>query len=115
MILFDGVQAPHCNYVGDYILGYKAPLGTESISSIVKSDRTLVIIRSGAEQIETVWKKTGVLLGVFTEIGCNSVNPGSVIGRHTNLYSTSCVRGWPRWRASIKTAGVIASKKQEER
>lgn len=95
MILFGGIRVPHCNYVGDYILGYKAPLGVESISSIVKSDRTLVIIRSGAEQIETVWKKAGVLLGGFTEIGCNSVNPGSVVGRHTNMYPTSCVRGGP--------------------
>ena len=93
VILFDGVQVPHYNYVGDSILGYKAHMGAGSVTSNVKSDKSLVVIH-GAEDIPTGIKKVGAMLGDFAEIGCNSVlNPGTVIGRNSNVYPTSCVRG----------------------
>ena len=93
VILFDGVQVPHYNYVGDSILGYKAHMGAGSVTSNVKSDKSLVVIH-GAEDIPTGIKKVGAMLGDFVEVGCNSVlNPGTVIGRHSNVYPTSCVRG----------------------
>ncbi|WP_295747571.1 UDP-N-acetylglucosamine pyrophosphorylase [uncultured Oscillibacter sp.] len=94
VILFDGVQTPHYNYVGDSILGYKAHMGAGSITSNVKSDRTLVTVRSGAERLETGRKKFGAILGDHVEVGCNSVlNPGSVLGRNTSVYPLSSVRG----------------------
>ena len=94
VILFDGVQVPHYNYVGDSILGYKAHMGAGSITSNVKSDKTLVVIHNGKEQIETGRKKVGAMLGDRVEVGCNSVlNPGTVIGRDSNVYPLSCVRG----------------------
>ena len=115
VILFDGVQTPHYNYVGDSILGYKSHMGAGSITSNVKSDKTLVAIRSGGERIETGRKKVGAILGDFVEVGCNSVlNPGTVIGRHTNIYPTSCVRGAVPAQSIYKTGGVIAPKEQEE-
>ena len=93
VILFDNVQTPHYNYVGDSILGYKSHMGAGSITSNVKSDKTLVVMK-GDTQIETGRKKMGAILGDFVEIGCNSVlNPGTVIGRHSSVYPTSCVRG----------------------
>ena len=93
-ILFDGAQAPHYNYVGDSILGYKAHMGAGSITSNVKSDKTLVVIKNGDELIETGRKKVGAILGDCVEIGCNSVlNPGTVLGRRASVYPTSCVRG----------------------
>ena len=93
VILFDKVQVPHYNYVGDSILGYKAHMGAGSITSNVKSDKRLVVIHGGTE-IETGIKKVGAMLGDFVEVGCNSVlNPGTVIGKHSNIYPTSCVRG----------------------
>ncbi len=93
VILFDGVQVPHYNYVGDSILGYKAHMGAGSITSNVKSDKALVVIHTDPE-IPTGIKKVGAMLGDFVEVGCNSVlNPGVVIGRHTVVYPTSCVRG----------------------
>ena len=93
VILFDGVQVPHYNYVGDSILGYKAHMGAGSITSNVKSDKSLVVIHTEPE-IETGIKKVGAMLGDFVEVGCNSVlNPGTVIGRNSNVYPTSCVRG----------------------
>ena len=93
VILFDNVQTPHYNYVGDSILGYKSHMGAGSITSNVKSDKTLVVVK-GDTQIETGRKKMGAILGDFVEIGCNSVlNPGTVIGRHSSVYPTSCVRG----------------------
>lgn len=94
VVLFDNVQTPHFNYVGDSILGYKAHMGAGSITSNVKSDKTLVVIKNGAERIETGRKKVGAILGDYVEVGCNSVlNPGTVIGRHSNIYPVSCVRG----------------------
>lgn len=93
VILFDGVQVPHYNYVGDSILGYKSHMGAGSITSNVKSDKALVVIHTDPE-IPTGIKKVGAMLGDFVEVGCNSVlNPGTVIGRHSNVYPTSCVRG----------------------
>ncbi len=94
VVLFNNVQVPHYNYVGDSILGYKAHMGAGSITSNVKSDKTLVVVKDGKEQIETGLKKFGAMLGDHVEVGCNSVlNPGSVIGRETNIYPTSCVSG----------------------
>ena len=94
VVLFDGVQTPHYNYVGDSILGYKAHMGAGSITSNVKSDKTLVVIKNGDELIPTGRKKVGAILGDNVEIGCNSVlNPGTVFGRRASVYPTSCVRG----------------------
>ena len=93
-VLFDNVQTPHYNYVGDSILGYKSHMGAGSITSNVKSDKTLVVVKSGAERIETGLKKFGAILGDNVEVGCNSVlNPGSVLGRGVSVYPTSSVRG----------------------
>ncbi|HOO80773.1 MAG TPA: UDP-N-acetylglucosamine pyrophosphorylase [Lachnospiraceae bacterium] len=94
VILFNNVQVPHYNYVGDSILGFKSHMGAGSITSNVKSDKTLVVVKDAEEQIETGMKKFGAMLGDYVEVGCNSVlNPGTVIGRHSNIYPTSCVRG----------------------
>ena len=94
VILFDNVQVPHYNYVGDSILGYKSHMGAGSITSNVKSDKTLVVVKNGEEQIETGRKKFGAILGDGVEVGCNSVlNPGTVLGRGVSVYPTSCVRG----------------------
>lgn len=94
VVLFDFVQTPHYNYVGDSILGSHAHMGAGSITSNVKSDKTLVVIREGEEQILTGRKKVGAILGDYVEVGCNSVlNPGTVIGRHSTVYPTSSVRG----------------------
>ena len=94
VILFDNVQTPHYNYVGDSILGYKSHMGAGSITSNVKSDKTLVTVRNGADRIETGRKKFGAILGDNVEVGCNSVlNPGTVLGRRSSVYPTSCVRG----------------------
>ncbi len=93
VILFNNVQVPHYNYVGDSVLGYKAHMGAGSITSNVKSDKTLVVVK-GDENYETGLKKFGAMLGDRVEVGCNSVlNPGTVIGRDSNVYPTSCVRG----------------------
>ena len=92
-ILFDGVQVPHFNYVGDSILGYKAHMGAGAVTSNVKSDKTNVAVRSEDGRIETGLRKFGAMLGDRVEIGCNSVlNPGTVIGRDSIVYPTSCVR-----------------------
>ncbi len=112
VILFDSVQVPHYNYVGDSILGYKSHMGAGSITSNVKSDKTLVAVRSGEERIETGLKKMGAMLGDFVEVGCNSVlNPGTVIGRESNIYPLSCVRGVVPARSIWKTGGVVVSKR----
>lgn len=93
-ILFDNVQAPHYNYIGDSVLGYKSHMGAGSITSNVKSDKTLVVIKSPEGEIETKRKKVGAILGDGVEIGCNSVlNPGTILGRGASVYPTSCVRG----------------------
>ncbi len=95
VILFNCVQVPHYNYVGDSILGYRAHMGAGSITSNVKSDRTPVTVRAGSELLETGRKKFGAILGDFVEVGCNTVlNPGTVVGRRTSIYPLSCVRGW---------------------
>ena len=95
VILFDGVQVPHYNYVGDSILGYKSHMGAGSVTSNVKSDKTLVVVKNGSEKIETGLKKFGAMVGDFVEVGCNSVlNPGTVIGKSSNVYPTRCVRGF---------------------
>ena len=110
VILFDNVQVPHYNYVGDSILGYKSHMGAGSITSNVKSDKSLVVIHTG-EGIPTGIKKVGAMLGDYVEVGCNSVlNPGTVIGRNSNVYPLSCVRGVIPANSIYKTGGVIASK-----
>lgn len=111
VILFDNVQVPHYNYVGDSILGYKSHMGAGSLTSNVKSDKTLVVVKSPDEQIPTGLKKFGAMLGDFVEVGCNSVlNPGTVIGPHTNIYPTSCVRGVVPANSIWKTGGKIVEK-----
>ena len=111
VIIFDNVQTPHYNYVGDSILGYKSHMGAGSITSNVKSDKTNVVIRSEADQIETGIKKIGAMLGDHVEVGCNSVlTPGTVIGRNSNIYPTSSVRGVVPPESIFKTSGVIIRK-----
>ena len=113
VILFDNVQTPHYNYVGDSILGYKSHMGAGSITSNVKSDKHLVVVHDGLENIPTGIKKFGAMLGDYVEVGCNSVlNPGTIVGRHSNIYPTSCVRGVVPANSIYKTAGgtVIAKK-----
>ena len=111
-IISDNVQVPHYNYVGDSILGYKSHMGAGSITSNVKSDKTLVTVRCGEEKMETGRKKFGAMLGDYVEVGCNSVlNPGTVIGRDSNVYPTSCVRGVIPANSIYKTGGVIVAKK----
>lgn len=112
VIIFDNVQTPHYNYVGDSILGYKSHMGAGSITSNVKSDKTNVVIKSNGESIETGIKKIGAMLGDYVEVGCNSVlNPGTVVGRNSNIYPTSCVRGVVPADSIWKTGGVVVSKK----
>ncbi|MBQ6996974.1 MAG: UDP-N-acetylglucosamine pyrophosphorylase [Oscillospiraceae bacterium] len=109
VILFDNVQVPHYNYVGDSILGYKAHMGAGSITSNVKSDKSLVTVGG----IETGLKKFGAMVGDFVEVGCNAVlNPGTVIGRCSNIYPTSCVRGVIPAGSIYKTGGVIVKKEE---
>jgi len=111
VILFDNVQAPHYNYVGDSILGYKSHMGAGSITSNVKSDKQLVVVKCGEERNETGLKKIGAMLGDRVEVGCNSVlNPGTVIGRDSNVYPTSCVRGTIPEGCIWKNNGVIVKK-----
>ena len=111
VVLFDNVQTPHYNYVGDSILGYKAHMGAGSITSNVKSDKTLVVIKAKDEQIATGRKKVGAMLGDCVEVGCNSVlNPGTVIGRHSNVYPTSSVRGVVPANSIYKGCGNIVEK-----
>lgn len=111
VILFDNVQVPHYNYVGDSILGYKSHMGAGSVTSNVKSDKTLVVVKNGDEKMETGLKKFGAMLGDFVEVGCNSVlNPGTVIGRHSNVYPTSCVRGMVPENSIWKNTGTVVTK-----
>lgn len=112
VIIFDNVQTPHYNYVGDSILGYKSHMGAGSITSNVKSDKTNIVIKSDNESIETGIKKIGAMLGDNVEIGCNSVlNPGTIVGRNSNVYPTSCVRGIVPENSIWKTGGIVVSKK----
>ena len=111
VILFDHVQTPHYNYVGDSILGYFSHMGAGSITSTVKSDKKNVVIRAGGDLIETGMKKIGAMLGDFVEVGCNSVlNPGTIIGSNSNIYPTSCVRGVVPSESIWKNDGVIIRK-----
>ena len=111
VILFDNVQVPHYNYVGDSILGYKAHMGAGSVTSNVKSDKTLVVVKNGEEKMETGLKKFGAMLGDCVEVGCNSVlNPGTVIGRNSNVYPTSCVRGVVGENSIWKNTGIVVKK-----
>lgn len=114
VVLFNNVQVPHYNYVGDSILGYKSHMGAGSITSNVKSDKTLVTINASlydGTKIETGLKKMGAVLGDFVEVGCNSVlNPGTVIGRQTNIYPISSVRGYVPPNSIVKTGGIIIEK-----
>lgn len=113
VILFDGVQTPHYNYVGDSILGYKSHMGAGSITSNVKSDKTLVVVKNGGELIPTGRKKFGAILGDHVEVGCNSVlNPGTVIGRGTSVYPTSSVRGVVPAGSIFKAPGSIAAREE---
>lgn len=112
VILFDNVQTPHYNYVGDSILGYKAHMGAGSITSNVKSDKTHVVVTDGAERIDTGRKKVGAMLGDGVEVGCNSVlNPGSVIGRGSRVYPLSSVRGTVPAASIYKRSGDIAAQR----
>ena len=111
VILFDHVQTPHYNYVGDSILGYFSHMGAGSITSNVKSDKKNVIVRDGSEKVETGIKKFGAMIGDYVEVGCNAVcNPGTVIGRNSNVYPTSCVRGFVPADSIWKDNGEIIHK-----
>ncbi len=110
VILFDHVQTPHYNYVGDSILGYYSHMGAGSITSNVKSDKKLVVVHDIEDNIETGMKKFGAMLGDYVEVGCNSVlNPGTVIGRNSRIYPTSCVRGVVPENSIFKNSGEIVT------
>ena len=112
VVLFDNVQTPHYNYVGDSILGYKAHMGAGSITSNVKSDKKLVVVHNGTESIETGIKKFGAMLGDYVEVGCNAVcTPGTVLGRRASVYPTSCVRGVVPADCIFKNSGDIIERK----
>jgi NDP-sugar pyrophosphorylase family protein len=111
VVLFDGVQVPHYNYVGDSILGYKSHMGAGSITSNVKSDKTLVEIKAGEEKIKTGLKKMGAVLGDEVEVGCGSIlNPGTIVGPHTNIYPLSSVRGYLPEKSIYKKQGEVVVK-----
>jgi len=111
-IIFDNVQIPHFNYVGDSVLGYKSHLGAGAVTSNVKSDKTLVTIKNGDEKIETGLKKFGAMVGDYTEVGCNSVLcPGTVIGKNSTVYPLSRVRGYLKENSIFKSEESIVEKK----
>ena len=113
VVLFNSVQVPHYNYVGDSVLGYKSHMGAGSICSNVKSDKKLVVVKNGEEKIETGLKKFGAMLGDQVEVGCNTVlNPGSVVGKQSNIYPTSMVRGFIPAKCIFKKSGEIVRKKE---
>jgi len=113
VILFDNVQVPHYNYVGDSILGTKAHMGAGAITSNVKSDKTLVTVSVGTQNIATGLKKFGAVLGDNVEVGCNSVlNPGTVIGRNTSIYPLSMVRGFVSANSIYKNTGEMVDKRE---
>lgn len=112
VILFDNVQVPHYNYVGDSILGYKSHMGAGSITSNVKSDKTLVEVKVGEQKVATGLKKMGAILGDEVEVGCGSIlNPGTIIGSNTNIYPLSSVRGYVPENSIYKKQGEIAEKR----
>ena len=111
VVLFDSVQVPHYNYVGDSVLGYKAHMGAGSITSNVKSDKSLVVIKQLGAPLETGRKKVGAMVGDCAEIGCNSVlNPGTVVGRNAQIYPVSCVRGFIPANSIYKNKDSIVQK-----
>ncbi|MCQ2532627.1 MAG: UDP-N-acetylglucosamine pyrophosphorylase [Saccharofermentans sp.] len=111
VIIFDNVQVPHYNYVGDSVLGFKSHMGAGSITSNVKSDKTLTKVKYEGGEIETGLKKFGAILGDHVEVGCGSVlNPGSVIGRCTNIYPLSMIRGYVPENSIYKKQGEVATK-----
>lgn len=111
VILFNGVQVPHYNYVGDSILGYKAHMGAGSITSNVKSDKTLTVVKTPEGPIPTGLKKFGAILGDLVEVGCGTVlNPGSVVGRESNIYPLSMVRGVVPANSIYKKQGEVVEK-----
>ena len=111
VVLFNKVQVPHYNYVGDSILGYKAHMGAGSITSNVKSDKKLVVVKDGRERIETGLKKFGAMLGEEVEVGCGSVlNPGTVVGRHSSIYPLSSVREVVPADSIYKKRGEVAAR-----
>ena len=113
-VLFNKVQVPHYNYVGDAVLGYKSHMGAGSICSNVKSDKKLVVVKDGEEKIETGLKKFGAMLGDEVEVGCGSVlNPGTVIGSHSNIYPLSSVRGFVPAHSIYKRQGEVVEKVEE--
>jgi NDP-sugar pyrophosphorylase family protein len=113
VIIFDSVQVPHYNYVGDSILGYKSHMGASSLTSNVKSDKTLVKVHGEDGDIETGLKKFGAAVGDYVEVGCGSVlNPGTVVGRHSNIYPLSSVRGCVDKNSIYKREGEIAKKRE---
>lgn len=113
-ILFNSVQVPHYNYVGNSILSYKSHMGAGSITSNLKSDKSLVSIATADGKVDTGLKKLGAILGSFVEVGCNSVlNPGTVIGSHTNVYPLSMVRGYIPANSIYKKAGEVVEKRSE--
>ena len=112
VVLFNKVQVPHYNYVGDSILGYRAHMGAGSITSNVKSDKTLVVVKDGKEEIPTGLKKFGAMLGDGVEVGCNSVlNPGTVVGKNAQIYPVSCVRGVLPENSIYKKRGEVVEKR----
>ena len=112
VILFDNVQVPHYNYVGDSVLGYRSHMGAGSITSNVKSDKTLVTVKLDDKKIETGFKKFGAMLGDFVEVGCGSVlNPGTVIGKNTNIYPLSSVRGFVPENSIFKSQQEIVGRR----
>ena len=114
VILFNKVQVPHYNYVGDSILGYKSHMGAGSITSNVKSDKKLVVVKTPEGNIETGMKKFGAMLGDHVEVGCGTIlNPGSVVGPHTNIYPLSSVRGFVPGGSIYKCAGEVVEMRQE--
>lgn len=113
VILFNKVQVPHYNYVGDSVLGYKSHMGAGSITSNVKSDKKLVVVKAGEEKIETGMKKFGAMLGDEVEVGCGSVlNPGTVVGNHSNIYPLSSVRGFVPANSIYKKQGEVVTKEE---
>lgn len=115
VVLFNKVQVPHYNYVGDSILGYKAHMGAGSITSNVKSDKKLVVLKTPNGNIETGIKKFGAMLGDEVEVGCGTVlNPGSVVGKHTNIYPLSSVRGCVDGGCIYKKQGEVVEKREAE-
>lgn len=113
VVLSDKVQVPHYNYVGDSILGYKAHMGAGSITSNVKSDKKLVVVKAGEERFETGLKKFGAMVGDEVEVGCQSVlNPGTVVGKNSNIYPLSSVRGFVPANSIYKKAGEIVEKRE---